>query len=49
MAAAQALKVLSAGAIKPMVLAVAADFEARTGTKVDVQNDTAGALLKRIQ
>lgn len=49
LASAQALKVLSAGAIKPMVLAVAAEFEARTGTKVDVQNDTAGALLKRIQ
>lgn len=48
-AAAQELKVLSAGAIKPLALSVVAEFEARTGTRVALQNDTAGALLRRIQ
>jgi molybdate transport system substrate-binding protein len=46
---AQTLKVLTAGAFKPVVLAVAPAFEARTGFKLQVDNDTAGALVRRIQ
>ena len=46
---AQSLKVLTAGAFKPVLLAVIPAFEANTGLKVDLQNDTAGALLKRLQ
>ena len=42
------LKVLTAGAFKPVVTAVVADFEKQSGHKVTVENDTAGALLKRI-
>lgn len=49
LAAAQTLKVLTTGAIKPLVQAVAPGFEGRTGVRVEVQNDTAGALLRRIQ
>lgn len=49
LAAAQTLKVLTAGAMKPLVQAVAPGFEGRTGVRVEVQNDTAGALMKRIQ
>jgi molybdate transport system substrate-binding protein len=41
------LKVLTAGALKPIVTAMVARFEAK-GAPVDVQNDTAGALTKRI-
>ena len=39
---------LAAGAFKPVVTAVVADFEKQTGHKVTVDNDTAGALVKRI-
>ncbi len=46
--AAADVKVLTAGAFKPVVTAVVADFEKQTGHKVTVENDTAGALLKRI-
>lgn len=42
------LKVLTAGAFKPVVTAVVADFEKQSGHKVTVENDTAGALLRRI-
>lgn len=49
LAGAQTLKVLTAGAMKPLVQAVAPGFEGRTGVKVEIQNDTAGALLRRIQ
>ena len=42
------IKVLTAGAFKPVVTAVVADFEKQTGHKVTVDNDTAGALVKRI-
>lgn len=42
------IKVLTAGAFKPVVTAVVADFEKQSGHKVIVENDTAGALLKRI-
>ncbi|HYC18720.1 MAG TPA: substrate-binding domain-containing protein [Pseudolabrys sp.] len=42
------VKVLTAGAFKQVVLALAADFEKQTGNKVTVDNDTAGGLKKRI-
>lgn len=50
MAQAQAaeVKVLTAGAFKPVVLALVPEFEKTTGHKVTVDNDTAGALQKRI-
>ena len=47
-ATADTLKVLTTGAFKQVVVAVAADFEKHTGHKVDIQNDTAGAVTKRI-
>ena len=47
-AQADTVKVLTAGAFKPVVLAMVPGFEARTGHKVEVHNDTAGALAKRI-
>ena len=42
------IKVLTAGAFKPVVLALVPAFESQTGHKVTVANDTAGALAKRI-
>jgi molybdate transport system substrate-binding protein len=42
------LKVLTAGALKPIVAAMVARFETKDGP-VDVENDTAGALTKRIE
>ncbi len=42
------IKVLSAGAFKPVVSALVSDFEKQTGHKVTVDNDTAGALARRI-
>ena len=42
------IKVLTAGAFKPIVVAAVPAFEARTGHRVEVQNDTAGALSRRI-
>jgi molybdate transport system substrate-binding protein len=42
------LKLLTGGAFKQVVMAIVPGFEARTGHKVEVQNDTAGALQKRI-
>ena len=42
------LKVLTAGAFKPVVMALVPEFEARTGHKLTVENDTAGALARRI-
>jgi molybdate transport system substrate-binding protein len=48
-AGAAELKVLTAGAFKPVVLALVPDFEKQTGHKVTVDNDTAGALKKRIE
>src|SRR6516165_8967695 len=41
-------KVLTAGAFKQVLLALVPDFERATGHKVTVQNDTVGALTKRI-
>ena len=42
------IKVLTAGAFKPVVMATAGAFEAQSGHRLVVENDTAGALLKRI-
>jgi molybdate transport system substrate-binding protein len=42
------LKVLTAGAFKQVLVALAPDFERRTGHKLSIDNDTAGALQKRI-
>lgn len=42
------VKVLTAGAFKPVVTALAPLFEQRTGHKLVIDNDTAGALAKRI-
>jgi molybdate transport system substrate-binding protein len=42
------IKVLSAGAYKPVVVALAPEFEKRTGHTLVIDNDTAGALAKRI-
>lgn len=48
-AQAQTLQILTAGAFKQVVLDFIPAFEARTGLKVALQNDTAGALAKRIE
>jgi molybdate transport system substrate-binding protein len=43
------IKVLTAGAFKQVLLAVLPEFEKQTGHKVTVENDTVGALRKRIE
>lgn len=48
-ASAAAIKVLTAGAFKQVVLALVPDFEKQTGNKVVVDNGTAGGLKKRIE
>lgn len=47
-AAAADLKVLTTGAFKPVLMALVADFEQRTGHRLEVVNDTAGALARRV-
>ena len=47
-AAAEDVRVLTAGAMKSVVLEMVPAFEAKTGHKVQVRNDTAGGLAKRI-
>ena len=47
-AGAAELKVLTAGAFKPVVAALAPVFEGQTGYTVRIENDTAGALARRI-
>jgi molybdate transport system substrate-binding protein len=42
------IKVLTAGAMRAVVAAAAADFEKQSGHKVTIDNDTAGGLAKRI-
>jgi molybdate transport system substrate-binding protein len=42
------IKVLTTGAFKQVVVAMVPPFEASTGHKVEVVNDTAGAIVKRI-
>jgi molybdate transport system substrate-binding protein len=48
LAQAAELKVLTAGAFKPVLVALQAQFERATGHKLLIENDTAGALQKRI-
>jgi molybdate transport system substrate-binding protein len=48
MACAAEIKLLTAGAMRAVVVAVLADFEKQTGHKVSLDNDTAGGLSKRI-
>lgn len=43
------LTVLTAGAFKPVVAAAIPDFQARTGDKITLRNDTVGALVRRIK
>jgi molybdate transport system substrate-binding protein len=47
-AAAAELKVLSAGAFKPVLVALQPAFERDTGHRLRIENDTAGGLQKRI-
>lgn len=47
-ASAADLKVLTAGAFKPVVVALAPAFEQRTRHRLVIDNDTAGALQRRI-
>jgi molybdate transport system substrate-binding protein len=47
-ASAADLKLLTAGAFKPVALELVPEFEKRTGHKVTIQNDTAGGLARRI-
>jgi molybdate transport system substrate-binding protein len=46
--AAAEIKVLTAGAFKAVLLATLPEFQRRTGHKVAVDNDTVGALMRRI-
>jgi molybdate transport system substrate-binding protein len=48
-ASAAEVKVLTAGAFKSVVTALAPEFERRSGHKLVVANDTAGALVRRIE
>jgi len=48
LALADTLKVLTTGAYKQVLMALVPGFEARTGHKLEVDNDTAGALSRRI-
>jgi molybdate transport system substrate-binding protein len=48
-AAGAEIKVLSAGAFKQVLLALLPEFEKQTGHEVTVDNDTVGALVKRIE
>ncbi|MBK5957361.1 molybdenum ABC transporter substrate-binding protein [Rhodoplanes elegans] len=43
------VKVLTTGAFKPIVVETVAPFEKATGHKVEVVNDTAGALVRRVE
>ena len=47
-AAADNLKVLTGGAFKPVLVDMLPEFEKQTGHKVTVENDTAGALTRRV-
>ncbi len=47
-ASAADIKVLTAGAYKPVLLALQPSFEAQTGHRLKVENDTAGALQRRV-
>ncbi|WP_298108792.1 molybdate ABC transporter substrate-binding protein [Bradyrhizobium sp.] len=43
------LKLLTAGAFRSTVLALLPEYERTSGNKVSVENDTVGALMKRIE
>jgi molybdate transport system substrate-binding protein len=43
------LKVLTAGAYKPVLMALAPQFERSSGHRLVIENDTAGALARRIE
>jgi molybdate transport system substrate-binding protein len=43
------LKLLTAGAFKATVMALMPEYEKASGNKVTVENDTVGALMKRIE
>lgn len=45
---ADTIKVLTTGAFKQVLVGLAPAFETKTGHKLDIHNDTAGALSKRI-
>ena len=47
-ASAADLKLLTAGAFKSVALELVAEFEKKTGHKVTVENDTAGAVARRV-
>src|SRR5215471_10148063 len=47
-ATAAEIKVLTAGAFKQIVVALAPEFEKQTGHKLTIENDTVGALVKKI-
>lgn len=47
-ASAAEIKVLSAGAFKPVVVALQPEFEKQSGHKLVIDNDTAGGLARRI-
>src|SRR5215475_10281130 len=47
--AAAEIKALTAGAFKQVLLALVPEFEKQTGHKVTVENDSVGALTKRIE
>lgn len=47
-AAAADLKLLTAGAYKPVAIEIVAEFEKKTGHRVAIANDTAGGLAKRV-
>lgn len=47
-ATAQSLRILTTGAFKQVVVALVPAFEVSNGVKIELQSDTAGALLKRI-
>jgi molybdate transport system substrate-binding protein len=48
-AGAAEIKVLSAGAYKSVVVAIQPEFEKQTGHKLVIDNDTVGALTKRVE
>jgi molybdate transport system substrate-binding protein len=48
-ATAAELKVLTAGAFKQIVVALAPEFEKATGHKLVIENETVGALVKQIE
>ena len=48
-ASAAEIKLLTAGAMRAVVVALLPDFEKQTGHKVEIDNATAGTLKKRIE